>query len=108
MSIRFWATVTLSEDREVGISGGSRYSPNLRFDLPGISHMRFGLTVLDDVDWPLLPGETKLAQFNIGGHPDMEPLAHQLKPGTSFEMLNGWLIDGRGVVEEIDESTIDR
>lgn len=108
MAIRFWATVSLSSSRKHAISGSVNYHPHLRFDLPGMTKMVFGLTRMDDADWPFQPGETKIAHFLMIGHPDMQGLAGELRPGTVFELVEGGrTIVGTGIVDEIDEAKID-
>jgi hypothetical protein len=105
---RFWALVTLT--RESPITGVARYMPNIAFDLSGLAKIRFGLTILDKCDWPLVKGEAKRAHFTMLRSADRESdlfdaLASAIKVGAGFSLFEGPRVVGAGVIEEIEHRT---
>ncbi len=82
--------------------------PNLRFDIPGFEASRFGLTIMDDAEWPLKCGEEKLAHFTMLGNPELDAglfnqLADCIAPGVTFSLMEGPPVIGSGVVEDVEE-----
>jgi len=111
MIIKFYATVTVL--RKKPILGGSRYMPNIRFDIPGLETTRFGLTTMDDAEWPLSEGETKLVHLVMDSKPhpgDPEDwsrssasLVQTIATGTRFVLLEAGAEVCLGTVELIEE-----
>ena len=102
MPIRFRATVTVS--RAKPILDGVRYMPNIVFDF---TPERFGLTRLHDFESPFAAGETKVARLTMLGVPEFAALAEALSPGMKFGLFEGSHEVARGVVDEVEERTLD-
>jgi hypothetical protein len=107
MPITFYATITWK--RKQPMPGGVRYMPNIRFDLPGLETLRFGLTTMDDAEWPLCEEETKLVHLHMIGarEPEFERLAKDLRESVQFVLLEGSQEVASGIVNEIETRTID-
>lgn len=103
MPIHFWATVLLT--RKTPAFKG--YRPNLRFDIPGLDRIQYGLVELYDTDGPVIPGEETLVYFTMYGHPDFVAPAKELASGTRFMILEGGTDVGSGIVEEVVERSLD-
>jgi hypothetical protein len=69
--------------------------------------VRFGLTTMDDAEWPLNEGETKIAHFHMIGVPEFERLAQEIRENVEFVLLEGPYEVACGVVNEIEARTID-
>lgn len=100
--IKFWARVTLT--RVTPVTGVSRYSPNVRFRL---STLPFGLTTIDDADWPLSKDKAKLAHFTMIRNPDkdadlFDSLARAIAPGDKFALMEGPFVAGFGVITVVE------
>ena len=98
--MRFRATVTSL--RRTPITG--RYRPHIVFDF---STTLFGLTQLDDVEWPFAPGETKPGRVTMLGHADFKPVVQAIAPGVRFSLLEGTHEVARGVIDAVEERTLD-
>jgi hypothetical protein len=101
----FWASVTLIRESPVT---GVRYMPNISFDIPGFANSRFGLTILDKCEWPLLKGEPKRAHFTMLRNAELDAdmfdaLAAAIEVGAAFSLFEGPRVVGTGIVEEIEQ-----
>lgn len=107
MPIKFSGTITWK--RKQPMPGGARYMPNIRFDLPGMATWQFGLTIMDDAEWPLREGETKWAHFYMIGarEPEFERLVEGIRENVAFVLLEGSHVVASGVVNEVETRTID-
>jgi hypothetical protein len=103
--LRFWALVTLT--RESPVTGVARYMPNINFDLPGLAKVRFGLTILDKCDWPLVKGEAKRARFTMLRNAELDAdlfdaLASAINAGAAFSLFEGPRVVGTGIIQEVE------
>lgn len=102
MAIRFRATVTASWSTPR--TNERRYLPNIKFEF---SKERFGLATLYDFESSFLPGETKAARVKMLGIPDFASLIDGVEPGSKFVLYEGPREVAQGVVDEVEERTID-
>jgi hypothetical protein len=89
------------------ITGAQRYSPLVSFDLPGHEELRYGLAIVDAADWPLVIGEPRFAHFTFIGVPEFKRLAREISPGMRFRLFDGKWHVGSGVVDEVEDRTLD-
>jgi hypothetical protein len=104
--LRFWALVTLT--RESPVTGIVRYMPNINFDLPGVAKVRFGLTILDKCDWPLVKGEAKRAHFTMLRNAELDAdlfdaLSPAINVGAAFSLFEGPRVVGNGIIQEVED-----
>jgi hypothetical protein len=102
VSIRFRATVTAS--RHAPLLDSGRYRPNIIFDF---SAERAGLTTLHDFESPFSAEERKPARSTMLGVREFARLAELLQPGVTFGLFEGSHEVARGVIDEVEDRTID-
>jgi hypothetical protein len=105
--IVFTAKVWLDEGTNLEVlPKGRRFSPNLRFALPSIEGKVFGLSVMEP-ESVMRSGDSGKVVIRLIGTRDHKVLSDALVPGVHFELRQGPILLGSGVVLTIEDLGID-